>query len=88
MENIIPDLTIADDGLEYMDKLMIRLLVIISACLPHTVADVEEYILDTFPNPIDESAISEARGMLERGKKKSHLSASIDKFHSVLQKVN
>ncbi|EDV19492.1 uncharacterized protein TRIADDRAFT_62057 [Trichoplax adhaerens] len=86
LENAIPDLTIADEGLEHLDKLMIRLLVIICACLPHTVADVEEYILDTFPNPIDESVISEARGMLEKGKKRSHLSACVDKFHSVLQK--
>ena len=49
--------------------------------------DVEDKVEKTFPNPIYKWAIQEARGVLEKGKKKSVV-LPVEKVHNLLVKVS
>ena len=83
-----PSLTAKEDALQYIEKLILQLLVMLCAAQPHSVQDVEERVSKTFPHPIDKWAIGDAQNALDKGKgKKSPLVLPVDKIHPLLAKV-
>ena len=83
-----PTLNVQDEALDYIETLIIELLYQICECQPHTVDDVEDRVLKTFPHPIYKWAISDAQAATERGKKKNPLVFPAEKVHPVMQKVS
>jgi len=82
-----PQFTAKDDALEYVESLLIRLLANLTSKPPLTVTDVEKRVKDTFPNPIDAWAMSDANKALKSKKNKSVLVLPFDKVHSLLKEV-
>ncbi|XP_072171544.1 son of sevenless homolog 2-like [Diadema setosum] len=76
-----------EDSLEYIESLIICLLNMLCAGQPHSVHDVEDRVKKTFPNPIDQWAINDARSALEKGRKKAPLVLPVDKIHQLLREV-
>lgn len=46
---------------------------------------MEERVLRTFPNPIDQWAIGDAQAAIEKGRKKTSLLLPVDRVHSQLR---
>ena len=83
-----PSLTAKEDALQYIEALILQLLVMLCAAQPHSVQDVEDRVSKTFPHPIDKWAIGDAQNALDKGKgKKSPLVLPVDKIHPLLIKV-
>ncbi|XP_043192883.1 son of sevenless homolog 2-like isoform X2 [Amphibalanus amphitrite] len=80
------NLTAREEALEHVESLILQLLMVLAGKpMPHTVQDVEDKVEKTFPNPINKWAIKEARGVLEKGKKKS-VELPVEKVHNLLVK--
>lgn len=82
-----PSLGVQDEALDYIETLIIQLLYHLCECQPHSISDVEDRVVKTFPHPIDKWAIKDAQAALEKGKKKSPLVLPVDKVHPAVQKV-
>ncbi|XP_025106105.1 son of sevenless homolog 2-like [Pomacea canaliculata] len=82
-----PSLSAREDALEYIEKLMLQLLMLLCSSQPHTVQDVEDRVHKTFPDPIDKWAINDAQNALEKGKKNSTLLLPVDKVQPLLKEV-
>ena len=86
-----PSLIVEEAALEYIESLIIRLLAMLCSGQPHSVQHLEDRVQKTFPHPIDQWAINEARGALEKkskqeGKKKTPTTVlPIDKIHPLLK---
>ncbi|ESO85451.1 hypothetical protein LOTGIDRAFT_210797 [Lottia gigantea] len=90
-----PDLSAKEDALEYIESLMVHLIVSLCSSQPQKVQDIEDRVQKTFPDPIDKWAIQEAKGALEKyvqtkGKKGSNNNQSslpVDKVHPLLKEL-
>ena len=86
-----PSLIVEEAALEYIESLIIRLLAMLCSGQPHNVQHLEDRVQKTFPHPIDQWAINEARAALEKkskqeGKKKMPTTVlPIDKIHPLLK---
>ncbi|XP_041468105.1 son of sevenless homolog 2-like isoform X1 [Lytechinus variegatus] len=76
-----------EDSLEYIESLIICLLNMLCSVQPHNVHDIEDRVQKTFPRPIDQWAINDARLALEKGRKKAPLVLPVDKIHQLLKEV-
>ncbi|XP_004533947.1 protein son of sevenless isoform X2 [Ceratitis capitata] len=85
LEQVHPRLSAKEDALLFVETLCLRILAMLCAKpLPHTVQDVEEKAKKSFPYPIDQWALNEARETVASKKKKCVLPT--DRVHSMLQK--
>ncbi|XP_036321154.1 protein son of sevenless [Rhagoletis pomonella] len=85
LEQVHPRLSAKEDALLFVETLCLRILAMLCAKpLPHTVQDVEEKAKKSFPYPIDQWALNEARETVSSKKKKCVLPT--DRVHSMLQK--
>ncbi|XP_039950100.1 protein son of sevenless [Bactrocera neohumeralis] len=85
LEQVHPRLSAKEDALLFVETLCLRILAMLCAKpLPHTVQDVEEKAKKSFPYPIDQWALSEARETVSSKKKKCVLPT--DRVHTMLQK--
>ncbi len=80
-----PTLAAKEDALDYIEELIIKLVVMLCSSQPHTVSNVEERVSSTFPHPIDKWAIADAQNALDKGKKKSPLVLPVDKIHPLVK---
>lgn len=80
-----PSLTAREDALQYIEELIVKLLGMLCASQPHSVANVEERVSSTFPHPIDKWAMTDAQNALDKGKKKSPLVLPVDKIHPLVK---
>ncbi|XP_050407020.1 son of sevenless homolog 1 [Patella vulgata] len=86
------DLSAKEDALDYIEGLLLQLLVSLCASQPQKVQDVEDRIQKTFPDPIDKWAIKDAKEALERApgvkaKKNSNQNLPVDKVHPLLKEL-
>ncbi|XP_017108861.2 protein son of sevenless isoform X1 [Drosophila bipectinata] len=85
LEQVHPRVTAKEDALLYVEKLCLRLLAMLCAKpLPHSVQDVEEKVNKSFPAPIDQWALAEAKEVINSKKRKSVLPT--ERVHTLLQK--
>lgn len=88
MEQVHPSLEARDDALLYVESLCLRLLGMLCAKPPpHTIQDIEDRVEKTFPTPIDQWALKDARDSIDKSKKKKSI-LPVDRVHSMLQKVS
>ncbi|KAK0054856.1 son of sevenless 2, partial [Biomphalaria pfeifferi] len=84
-KQVHPTLSTKEDALEYIETLMIRLLITLCASQPHSIDDVDDRILKTFPDPIDKWAMRDAQNAIKDGKKNSSILLPVDKIHPLLK---
>ncbi|XP_017047904.1 LOW QUALITY PROTEIN: protein son of sevenless [Drosophila ficusphila] len=85
LEQVHPRVTAKEDALLYVEKLCLRLLAMLCAKpLPHSVQDVEEKVNKSFPAPLDQWALNEAKEVINSKKRKSVLPT--ERVHTLLQK--
>ncbi|GFO27436.1 son of sevenless, partial [Plakobranchus ocellatus] len=73
-----------DDAVEFIEKLMFRLLITLCSAQPHSIEDVDDRISKTFPDPIDKWAIRDAQLAVKDGKKNNIL-LPVDKIQPLLK---
>ncbi|XP_017068112.2 protein son of sevenless [Drosophila eugracilis] len=85
LEQVHPRVTAKEDALLYVEKICLRLLAMLCAKpLPHSVQDVEDKVNKSFPAPIDQWALNEAKEVINSKKRKSVLPT--ERVHTLLQK--
>ncbi|XP_078505330.1 son of sevenless homolog 1 [Lissotriton helveticus] len=82
-----PNLTSAEDALQYVEELILQLLSMLCQAQPRTATDVEERVQKTFPHPIDKWAIADAQSAIEKKKRRNPLSLPVEKIHPLLKEV-
>uniref|UniRef100_A0A8C5PJQ4 SOS Ras/Rac guanine nucleotide exchange factor 1 n=1 Tax=Leptobrachium leishanense TaxID=445787 RepID=A0A8C5PJQ4_9ANUR len=82
-----PNLSSAEDALQYVEELILQLLSMLCQAQPRSVLDVEERVQKTFPHPIDKWAIADAQSAIEKKKRRNPLSLPVDKIHPLLKEV-
>ena len=88
LRHVHPTLIARDDALIYVEDLIIRLLGMLTAKpTPNTIADIEERVSKTFPEPLDKWALTEAKQVVDRGKRKASLVFPVDKIHPMLKEI-
>ncbi|KAG7295439.1 hypothetical protein JYU34_021616 [Plutella xylostella] len=85
LEQAHPTLRVEESALQYVESLCLRLLSMLTAPpSPLTVQDVEDRVARTFPKPIDQWTLTDARENAAQKKRKPVL--PIDKIHHMLHK--
>ncbi|KAM4693672.1 son of sevenless homolog 1 isoform 2-T2 [Discoglossus pictus] len=82
-----PNLSSAEDALQYVEELILQLLSMLCQAQPRSVLDVEERVQKSFPHPIDKWAIADAQSAIEKKKRRNPLSLPVDKIHPLLKEV-
>ncbi|XP_057198676.1 son of sevenless homolog 2 [Triplophysa rosa] len=82
-----PNLSAKEDALQHIEALILQLLNKLCVTQPRTIADVEERVQKTFPNPIDKWAMSDAQAAIEKRKRRNPLLLPVDKIHPLLKEV-
>ncbi|KAJ1154560.1 hypothetical protein NDU88_007309 [Pleurodeles waltl] len=82
-----PNLTSAEDALQYVEELILQLLSMLCQAQPRSATDVEERVQKTFPHPIDKWAIADAQSAIEKKKRRNPLSLPVEKIHPLLKEV-
>ncbi|XP_043111223.1 son of sevenless homolog 2 [Puntigrus tetrazona] len=82
-----PNLLAKEDALQHIEALIIQLLNKLCVTQPRTIADVEDRVQKTFPNPIDKWATADAQGAIEKRKRRNPLLLPVDKIHPLLKEV-
>ncbi|XP_060063048.1 son of sevenless homolog 2-like [Ylistrum balloti] len=85
-QQVHPSLVAKDDALDYIESLILNLLVTLCVSHPHSVQDIIDRVNKTFPDPIDKWAIRDANSALEKGRKNTPLVLPVDKIHTLLIK--
>ncbi|VDP22102.1 unnamed protein product [Soboliphyme baturini] len=71
-QEVHPGFGIQRQALDYVEELIIRLLLEIVDKKPHTVSDVARYVERTFPKPINLWAVTEAHDLVMRNNRLKH----------------
>lgn len=82
-----PNLSAKEDALQHIEALILQLLNKLCVTQPRTIADVEDRVQKTFPNPIDKWAMSDAQNAIEKRKRRNPLLLPVDKIHPLLKEV-
>lgn len=61
-----PGFGIQPEALDYVEDLIISLLLNMIEIRPHSLADIEQHVQKTFPEPINEWAVNEAHEVVTR----------------------
>ncbi|KAG2457882.1 SOS2 protein, partial [Polypterus senegalus] len=86
-KQVHPSLSAKEDGLQYIEVLILQLLNMLCVAQPRTIQDVEERVQKTFPHPIDKWAIADALSAIEKRKRRNPLLLPVDKIHPLLKEV-
>jgi son of sevenless-like protein len=87
LHEVHPHLDIDNDALTYLEKLLYQLLQKISSTSPGQVQDVKVYVQENYPHPVNEWAIQEAEGSMDKistRRKKGPYALPLDKIHHQL----
>ncbi|CAM4725901.1 unnamed protein product [Leuciscus chuanchicus] len=82
-----PNLSAKEDALQHIEALILQLLNKLCVTQPRTIADVEDRVQKTFPNPIDKWAMADAQAAIEKRKRRNPLLLPVDKIHPLLKEV-
>lgn len=82
-----PNLSAKEDALQHIEALILQLLNKLCVTQPRTIADVEDRVQKTFPNPIDKWAMGDAQNAIEKRKRRNPLLLPVDKIHPLLKEV-
>ncbi|XP_059421875.1 son of sevenless homolog 2-like [Carassius carassius] len=82
-----PNLLAKEDALQHIEALIIQLLNKLCVTQPRTIADVEDRVQKTFPNPIDKWAMGDAQSAIEKRKRRNPLLLPVDKIHPLLKEM-